>query len=73
MANVYVDGNLVAERPWYTVDYGKTYRDIRWLDADFEIPFKYTAGKSSITLKVEYVGGKNQEWDEYYYWIFSYK
>ena len=72
-ANVYVDGVLVCERPWYTVDYEKTYRDIRWLDADFEIPARYTAGKSVINLKIEYVSGKNLEWDEYYYWIYSYK
>jgi hypothetical protein len=72
-ANVYVDGSRVAERPWYTVDYEKTYRDIRWLDTDFEIPAKYTKGKSSIAVKIEYVGGKKQEWDEYHYWVFSYK
>jgi hypothetical protein len=72
-ANVYVDDKLVSERPWYSVDYEKTYRDIRWLDTDFEIPSKYTAGKNSIKLKVEFVSGKNQEWDEYYYWIYSYK
>jgi hypothetical protein len=72
-ANVYVDDQLVSERPWYSVDYEKTYRDIRWLDTDFEIPSRYTEGKNSIKLKIEYVSGKNQEWDEYYYWIYSYK
>lgn len=72
-ANVYVDGVLVSERPWYTVDYEKTYRDIRWLDADFEIPARYTAGKAAINLKIEYVSGKNLEWDEYYYWVYSYR
>jgi hypothetical protein len=72
-ANVYVDGVLVSERPWYTVDYEKTYRDIRWLDSDFEIPARYTTGKSTISLKIEYVSGKNPEWDEYYYWIYSYR
>lgn len=72
-ANVYVDDNLITERPWYTVDYEKTYRNIRWPDSDFEIPAKYTEGKNSVTLKIEYVSGKNREWDEYYYWIYSYK
>lgn len=72
-ARVYVDGKLVAERSWYTVDYEKTYRDIRWQDTDFEIPCKYTAGKSSITVKIEYVSGENMECNEYYYWVFSYK
>ena len=56
-ANVYVDGRQVVERPWYTVDHDKTYRDIRWVDSDFEIPAKYTAGKSSITLKIENTAG----------------
>ena len=72
-ANVYVDGTLVTERPWYTVDYEKTYRGIRWLDTDFEIPAKYTAGKTLITVKIEYVAAKDHEWDEYRYWIYSYK
>jgi hypothetical protein len=72
-AHVYVDGQLVAERPWYTVDYDKTYRNIRWADADFEIPAKYTEGKSSITLKIENAGGTDRPWNEFHYWIYSYK
>ena len=59
-ANVYVDGRQVMERPWYTVDHDKTYRDIRWVDSDFEIPAKYTDGKSSITLKIENAGGADR-------------
>ncbi len=72
-ARVYVDGQLVAERPWYTVDYDKTYRNIRWADADFEIPAKYTAGKSSITLKIENAGGTDRPWNEFHYWVYSYR
>jgi hypothetical protein len=71
-ANVYVDGQLVAERPWYTVDHDKTYRDIRWVDSDFEIPAKYTQGKSSITLKIENLNKADKPWNEFYYWIYSY-
>ena len=71
MADVYVDGRQVTERPWYSVDYDKTYRNIRWQDTDFEIPCRYTAGKSSIRLTVQYVRGEKQDWNEYYYWIFS--
>ncbi len=72
-ANVYVDGAVVTERPWYSVDYEKTFRGIRWLDTDFEIPYKYTRGKNSVRLKIEYVSAKNHEWDEYHYWVYSYK
>jgi hypothetical protein len=72
-ADVYVDGQLVAERPWFTVDYDRTYRGIRWVDSDFEIPAKYTAGKSSIAIKIENAGGPKTPWNEFYYWIFSYR
>jgi hypothetical protein len=72
-ANVYVDGRQVVERPWYTVDHDKTYRNIRWVDADFEIPAKYTEGKSSITLKIENTGGAKRPWNEFRYWVYSYR
>jgi hypothetical protein len=72
IANVYVDGRCVTQRPWYSVDYPRTYRSIRWQDTDFEIPCMYTAGKNSITLRINYVRGENQNWNEYYYWIFSF-
>jgi hypothetical protein len=71
-ANVYVDGRLVKERPWYTVDHDKTYRGIRWVDSDFEIPAKYTAGKSRIRLTIESAGGLERPWNEFRYWVFSY-
>jgi hypothetical protein len=72
LANVYVDGQLITERPWYTVDYEKTFRNIRWYDTSFEIPEKYTAGKKKIHLKLEYVSSENGGIDEYYYWVYSY-
>jgi hypothetical protein len=71
-ARVYVDGQLVTERPWYSVDYEKTYRDIRWFDSDFEIPKRYTEGKSKITVRIEFVGSQTGRWDEFHYWAFSY-
>jgi hypothetical protein len=73
LANVYIDGQKAIERPWYMVDYDKTYRDIRWADSDFEIPAKYTAGKSEITVKVENLGGVERPWNEFYYWVYSYQ
>jgi len=72
-ANVYVDGRRVLERAWYTVDHDKTYRDIRWVDSDFEIPARYTAGKRTIALKIQNANGPGKPWNEFYYWVFCYK
>ena len=52
----------MAERPWYSVDYEKTFRGIRWLDTDFEIPSKYTSDESSIRIKIEYAAAEDQQW-----------
>ena len=57
-ANVFVDGRLVTERPWYSVDYENTYRKIRWLDSDFEIPKGYTEGKNKISIRIEFVSSE---------------
>jgi hypothetical protein len=62
---------LVTERPWYSVDYEKTYRNIRWFDSDFEIPKAYTQGKHKIKIRIEFVSSKTGRWDEYRYWVFS--
>ena len=64
-ARVFVDGVLVTERPWYTVDFEKTYRDIRWADTDFEIPAKYTAGKRSLRIRLEHVSSENGRIDAF--------
>jgi hypothetical protein len=71
-ARVYIDGQLVTERPWYSVDYEKTYRDIRWLDSDFEIPKHYTQEKNKITVHIEFVGSETGRWDEFHYWAYCY-
>ncbi len=73
LARVTVDGKLVTERPWYSVDFEKTYRDIRWLDSDFEIPARFTKGKKKITIRIACVSAENGTWDEYSYWIYSRK
>jgi Protein of unknown function (DUF2961) len=70
-ARVYIDGQLVTERPWYSVDYEKTYRGIRWFDSDFEVPAKYTKGRYKINVRIEFVGSQTGRWDEYHYWIYS--
>ncbi len=71
-ARVYIDGQLVTERPWYSVDFEKTYRGIRWFDSDFEVPAKYTKGKATITVRIEFVSSQTGHWDEYHYWVYSY-
>jgi hypothetical protein len=70
-ARVFIDGQLVTERPWYSVDYEKTYRGIRWLDSDFEVPARYTRGKSKINVRIEFVSSETGRWDEYHYWVYS--
>jgi len=72
LAKVYVDGKLITERPWYTVDYEKTFRGIRWYDTSFEIPAKYTAGKKKIRVKLDHVSSENGSIDQYYFWVYSY-
>ena len=70
-ARVFIDGVLVSERPWYSVDYENAYRDIRWFDSDFEIPAKYAKGKSKISVRIEFISSKTGRWDEYRYWVYS--
>jgi hypothetical protein len=78
-STVYVDNVKVIEHPWFIL----TTSDAKacgWVDTDFDIPETYTKGKSSITVKVEYVksqedrdGGPGKfEQNDFYYWIFSY-
>jgi D-arabinan exo alpha-(1,3)/(1,5)-arabinofuranosidase (non-reducing end) len=71
-ARVFIDGRLVTERPWYGVDYERTFRGIRWLDSDFEVPAKYTKGKSKITVRIKFLSSETGRWNEYHYWIYSY-
>jgi len=73
LATVYVDGIKVTERPWYSVDFEHTFRDIRWFDSDFEIPARYMKGKSKIKVRIEPISSKTGRWDEFHYWVFSYR
>jgi hypothetical protein len=73
VADVYVDGVKVAERPWdiCTPSAAPTYQS--WFDADFEIPAAYTRGKKHVQIKVQYRSAANKpELNEFYYWVFSY-
>lgn len=64
-ANVYVNGALVGA--WYDAGGDGSYR---WRDDSFSIPSSFTAGKSSITVKVAFVSS-SLDWNEFYYWLYS--
>lgn len=72
-AAVYVDGVKVEERPWDIVTLSSAPFYQGWFDADFEIPVRYTKGKRSIRLRVQYEdGGTKPEINEFYYWVYCY-
>jgi hypothetical protein len=64
-ANIFVDGALVGE--WFDAGGDGSYR---WRDDSFSIPSSFTAGKSSITVKVAFVSS-SLDWNEFYYWMYS--
>jgi hypothetical protein len=82
-ARVSVDGKPVAERNWYE-PWQNSY--LRWGEDEFDVPAGYTAGKSSVRIKIEciplpegrreYLDRKEaiprvDEWNECRYWVFS--
>ncbi|MDR3687880.1 MAG: DUF2961 domain-containing protein [Fimbriimonas sp.] len=73
LARVFVDGIAVSERPWFSVDFERTFRGIRWFDSDFEIPERYTKGKRSITIRVERLSSKTGTWDDFNEWVYCYR
>lgn len=72
-ADVYVDGARVTEGPWYFCDLNPTSNQA-FADSNFAIPKSYTQGKSSITVRVQYLDAKDTTngINEYYYWVYSY-
>jgi hypothetical protein len=64
-ANVYVDGALVGT--WLTRGSDASNR---FRDSAFMIPASFTAGKSSITLKVVFVSAA-ADWNEFQYWLYT--
>jgi hypothetical protein len=71
-ANVYVDGVLIPDTPWYLCDLPAP-AETAFVDTDFEIPAAYTRGKDHISIRVEHVSGqKVDSSNEYYYWVYSY-
>jgi hypothetical protein len=72
LARVFVDGVEVVERPWYTVDFEKTYRGIRWADTDFDVPARYTRGKQTINIRLEHVTSELGRLDAFRVWAYCY-
>src|SRR5262249_34526359 len=71
-ANVYVDGDLIPDTPWYLCDLLAPV-ETAFVDTDFEIPAAYTKGKDHVTVRVEHVAGQSLDANnEYYYWVYSY-
>lgn len=66
--NVYVNGKKVTERPWQIM---KNNFNALWVDADFEIPAKYTAWQSRVSIKLENVNPL-KNWTAYRYDVYSY-
>ena len=64
-ADVYVDNVLVGR--WYNAGGNGTHR---WLDSDFRIPVARTSGKSSITIKVQFIASY-VDWNEFRYQAYS--
>jgi hypothetical protein len=72
-ANVYVDGALIPDAPWYVCDLPAPV-ETAFVDTDFEIPAAYTRGKDHISVRVEHVAAqKVDSSNEYYYWVYSYR
>jgi hypothetical protein len=72
-SRVFVDNVEVSESLWYFAD-SNPYK--RWLDDEFEIPSKYTFGKSKIRIRIEPLLLDNlnsKTWNESYYKAFCYK
>lgn len=68
-ADVLVDGVKVEERSWYYPD-RNPYK--RWLEDEFDIPKKYTAGKRHLRIRLEFVQeGEARVWNEFRYWVYS--
>ncbi|MDR2472955.1 MAG: DUF2961 domain-containing protein [Tannerella sp.] len=72
---VYIDGKKLPI-PWHIVTYSEIARQKKsfdgWFDYEYEIPAKYTAGKSEITIKIEHVKSLKNKLNSYKYWIFTY-
>jgi len=65
-AHVFVDGADAGE--WYTAP---RHARLAWLEDDFEIPAKFTAGKKQVKIRIEPAPGTS--WSAYEYRVYSYR
>lgn len=66
MGEVFVDG--VSVGTWALVDTNFTAVDQRWIDAEFYIPWPFSAGKTNLDIRIEPTAGA---WNEYRYQVYS--
>ena len=70
--DVYVDGQRMADAPWYVCDLAVT-PETAFRDTDYEIPAACTKGKDRLTIKLRHVAGQpDNSSNEYYYWVYCY-
>lgn len=56
-ANGYVDGQLIADAPWYVYDLEATL-ETAFRDTDYEIPAAYTKNRNPMTIRRRHVAGQ---------------
>lgn len=76
VANVYVNGKKLPQ-PWYILTYSEQHaRRNRsfdgWFESEYEIPAKYTQGKSKVNIKIEHLRSVKNELNSYFLKIYSY-
>ncbi|MGW8257633.1 MAG: hypothetical protein ACWGMZ_09125, partial [Thermoguttaceae bacterium] len=70
--DVYVDGQLIPDAPWYVCDL-RAPPEAAFRDTDYEIPAAYTKGKDRLTIKLQHVSGQpDDSTNAYYYWVYCY-
>jgi hypothetical protein len=70
--NVYVDGQLIPDAPWYVCDL-PVDPAVAFRDTDYEIPPIFTKGKHHLAIKLQHVAGRSDDSsNEYYYWVYCY-
>ena len=75
-AHVYIDGKILPT-PWHIVTYSDMIKKRNrsfdgWFDSEYEIPKRYTQGRSRLKVKIEYVNAVRQRLNNFYYWVYCY-
>lgn len=66
-ARIFIDGQEVTERTWLNPDQNPHFR---WLEDDFLVPARLTAGKTSLTVRLT-SADPAVPWNESTYWVYS--